>query len=168
MGLDVLCDGRRAFVNGTRDVLLNDHVTLLPSDQTIVEILESVEPAGLVLAACQRLQEAGYLIALDDFVANDQRDPLIELADILKVDLKRTTIEERAAMIKRYGPWRCRMLAEKVETAVGYDWWRQSVPGSKSPMNWCSALLLGLASVNCSHPKCHMAPRIYFSWACFR
>jgi c-di-GMP-related signal transduction protein len=59
MGLAVLCDGRRAFVNCTRDVLLNDHVTLLPSDQTIVEILESVKPDGLVLAAAQHLQEAG-------------------------------------------------------------------------------------------------------------
>ncbi|PYX65927.1 MAG: hypothetical protein DMG74_06535 [Acidobacteria bacterium] len=73
MGLDVLCDGRRAFINCTRDVLLNDHVTLLPSEQTIVEVLESVEADGLVLAACQRLREAGYLIALDDFVANDPR-----------------------------------------------------------------------------------------------
>jgi len=73
MGLDVLCDGRRAFINCTRDVLLNDHVTLLPSEQTIVEVLESVEADGLVLAACQCLKEAGYLIALDDFVANDPR-----------------------------------------------------------------------------------------------
>ena len=116
MGLDVLCDGRRAFINCTRDVLLNDHVTLLPSEQTIVEVLESVEADGLVLAACQRLREAGYLIALDDFVANDPREPLMDRADILKVDFKRTTLEERGAMIKRYGPWRCRMLAEKVET----------------------------------------------------
>jgi len=40
----------------------------------------------------------------------------MDRADILKVDFKRTTLEERGAMIKRYGPWRCRMLAEKVET----------------------------------------------------
>ena len=115
-GLDVLCDGRRAFINCTRDVLLNEHVTLLPSEQTIVEVLESVEADRPVVAACQRLKEAGYLIAIDDFVANDPREPLTELADSLKVDLKRTTPAERTAMVKRYGPWRCRMLAEKVET----------------------------------------------------
>jgi c-di-GMP-related signal transduction protein len=44
MGLDVLCDGRRAFINCTRDMLLKDYVTLLPSSQTVVEILESVPP----------------------------------------------------------------------------------------------------------------------------
>jgi len=53
-GLDVLCDGRRAFINYTRDMLLKDCVTLLPSGQTVVEILESVEPDELVIAACHR------------------------------------------------------------------------------------------------------------------
>ena len=38
------------------------------------------------------------------------------LADIIKVDLHLTTPEQRDALIKHFGPWRCRMLAEKVET----------------------------------------------------
>jgi c-di-GMP phosphodiesterase len=52
MGLDVLCDGRRAFINCTRGMLLKDYITLLPSSQAVVEILESVEPDDLVKAAC--------------------------------------------------------------------------------------------------------------------
>ena len=116
MGLDLLCEGRRAFVNCTRDVLLKDYVTLLPSSHTIVEVLETVPVDEAVLGACQRLKEAGYLIALDDFVAHDPRERLTELADIIKVDMRRTTQPERATLVKRYGPWRRRMLAEKVET----------------------------------------------------
>ena len=116
MGLDVLCNGGRAFVNCTRDMLLKDYVTLLPSSHTVVEILESVEPDDLVMAACQRLKEGGYMIALDDLAMDDKREPLTNIADIIKVDVQGTTPEERAAMIKKYGPWRCRMLAEKVET----------------------------------------------------
>lgn len=116
MGLDVLCDGRRAFINCTREVLLKDYVTLLPSAQTVVEILETVPPDDVVVAACQRLKEAGYLIALDDFVTSDPRGPLTDFADIIKVDLRRIPFEEAAAIVQRYGPWRCRMLAEKVET----------------------------------------------------
>ena len=116
IGLDVLCDGRRAFVNCTREVLVKDYITLLPSSQTVAEILEIVPPDDQVQAACQRLKEAGYWIALDDFVANDPRAPLTEYADIIKVDMRRTTPEERVDLVKRYGPWRCRMLAEKVET----------------------------------------------------
>ncbi len=116
MGLDVLCNGGRAFVNCTRDMLLKDYVTLLPSSVTVVEILESVEPDELVMAACQRLKEAGYMIALDDFAVGDRREPLTDVADIIKVDVRTTSPQERAALVKRYGPWRCRMLAEKVET----------------------------------------------------
>ena len=116
MGLDTLCDGRRAFINCTREILLKDYVTLLPPGQTVVEVLESVPADDLVVAACQRLKEAGYLVALDDFRPDDPRERLVEMADILKVELNFTTPEQRAAMIKRYGPSRCRMLAEKVET----------------------------------------------------
>ena len=55
------------------------------------------------------------MIALDDFVSDDPRHALADMADIIKVDLKLTTVEQRAELVKRYGPWRCRMLAEKVE-----------------------------------------------------
>ncbi|MGA7399218.1 MAG: HDOD domain-containing protein [Candidatus Sulfotelmatobacter sp.] len=115
VGLDVLCDGRRAFLNCTRNTLIGGLVMLLPSHSTVVEILETVPFDTEVMNACQRLKEAGYLIALDDFVSDDPREPLAEIADILKVDLKLTTLEQRAALVKKHGPWRCRMLAEKVE-----------------------------------------------------
>ncbi len=116
IGLNVLCDGRRAFVNCTRDILLKDYVTLLPSGQTVVEVLETVPADEQVVEACHRLKEAGYAIALDDFAVNDPREILTDLADIIKVDLRATSSADAAAMVKRYGPWRCRMLAEKVET----------------------------------------------------
>ena len=120
MGLDVLCDGRRAFVNCTRDTLIKGLVTLLPSTTTVVEVLETVPPDPDVVAACQSLKEAGYMIALDDYVANDPREALAEMADIIKVEMQLTTEEQRAAMIKQFGPWRCRMLAEKIETRAEF------------------------------------------------
>jgi len=116
LGLDVLCDGRRAFINCTRDILLKDYITLLPSAQAVVEVLETVPADDLVVAACRRLKEAGYTIALDDFSVTDPREALTDIADIIKVDLRDTSADDAAAMVKRYGPWRCRMLAEKVET----------------------------------------------------
>jgi c-di-GMP-related signal transduction protein len=47
---------------------------------------------------------------------DDPRESLTDLADIIKVDLRATPPAQAAAMVKRHGPWRCRMLAEKVET----------------------------------------------------
>ena len=76
MGLDVLCEGRRAFVNCTRETLIKGLVTLLPSTSTVVEILETVPSDPDVMAACHALKQHGYLIALDDHVAGDRREPL--------------------------------------------------------------------------------------------
>jgi len=116
IGLETLCDGRRGFVNCTRDVLLKDYMTLLPSPLAVVEVLESVPPDDLVVAGLKRLKEARYLIALDDFVTDDPRTPLTEMADILKVDMRQTSLEQAKELVKKHGPWRCRTLAEKVET----------------------------------------------------
>jgi len=115
LGLDILCDGRHAFINCTRNVLLEDFITILPPGQVVVEILETIPPDDLVRAACQRLRAAGYRIALDDFTVNDPREPLVDLTDIIKVDWRQTSAEEGARMVSRYQS-RCIMLAEKVET----------------------------------------------------
>jgi len=116
MGLDLLCDSRRGFVNCTREILLKDYMTLLPSTLAVVEVLESVPVDDLVIAALKRLKQAGYLVALDDFVLNDAREPLTEFADIIKVDIRQTTSEQYAAMMTKYGSWLRHLLAEKVET----------------------------------------------------
>lgn len=115
LGLDVLCDKHYAFVNCTRDVLVKDYAVLLPPRQTVIEVLESVHPDQIVVSACQRLKQAGYLIALDDFIANGPREPLTELADIIKVDLRATAPEQQSVIVRRYGS-RIQLLAEKVET----------------------------------------------------
>ncbi|MGA2511107.1 MAG: HDOD domain-containing protein [Candidatus Acidiferrales bacterium] len=116
MGLDILCDGRRAFINCTRDLLIRDYVTLLPPQQVAVEVLETVPADDLVIEACRRLKALGYMIVLDDFFEGDPREPLTELADIIKIDLRATSAAQSAAMVKRYGHQRRRMLAEKAET----------------------------------------------------
>jgi EAL and modified HD-GYP domain-containing signal transduction protein len=115
-GLNTLCDGHLGFVNCTYDVLLKDLITLLPFNQTVVEVLENVPPDERVIAACKRFKEAGYLIALDDYAPDDARLPLCDLADIIKVDVRATTLEERAGMIQRFASAKRKLLAEKVET----------------------------------------------------
>lgn len=59
----------------------------------------------LVIAALKRLKQAGYLVALDDFVFNDRRKPLTEFPHIIKVDIKHTTPDHYTAMMTKYGSW---------------------------------------------------------------
>ena len=115
-GINTICDNKRAFMNCTREVLFKDLITLLPPSQTVAEILETVEPEDRVIAACKRLKACGYLIALDDFGPNDARLPLVEFANVIKVDMRSTTPEERIGMMRRFGSPKCKMLAEKLET----------------------------------------------------
>jgi len=42
IGLDVLCDGRLAFVSFTRRMLLEEYFLLLPPGEVVVEIQESI------------------------------------------------------------------------------------------------------------------------------
>jgi c-di-GMP-related signal transduction protein len=115
MGLDTLCNGRVAFLNFTRDVLLRDYAMLFPPDRVVVEVLETVTPDMEVIKACQRLKESGYNIALDDFAVADPRAPLLDSATIVKVDFRSTAAAARVEMLQRMGSTH-RMLEEKVET----------------------------------------------------
>jgi len=116
LGIQSLTGGKRAFINITRDILLNEFLFLIPKERIVVEILENVAPDGKVVAACEKLKRAGYLLALDDFVYDDRYQPLIELTDFIKVDFLSTEKEARSGLVQEFGPSGVRFLAEKVET----------------------------------------------------
>ncbi len=116
---DILA-GKRGFFNFTRDHLLADYSRILDPANTIIEVLESVEPDQAVLAACLRLKASGYTLALDDFVAKDWAHPLAHLADIIKVDFRETHAKDQEALASEFGGRGITMLAEKVETEAEF------------------------------------------------
>jgi len=118
MGLDVVCDGRLAFINSTHEMLLKEFFLLLPAEKTVVEIQESVLADDSAVVACDRLKLEGYRIALDNFVPGDPRESLLPYADYLKVDIRRAT-QQQCAGLARYGG-KCCLLAEKVETRLQF------------------------------------------------
>lgn len=115
-GLDILCGSSLAFINCTKETLLDGCITLLPSDKVVIEILETVVPDAEVQQACAKLKSMGYRIALDDFTFDDHRESLAHLADYIKVDIRQTSMRDAAEIIARFAHPRCKMLAEKVET----------------------------------------------------
>jgi EAL and modified HD-GYP domain-containing signal transduction protein len=120
-GLDGMCGGLPGWVNCTRTTLTKEYLSLLPPKLTVVEVLEAVPADQEVLAACKKLKQGGYTIALDDFVPTAANEPLTHLADLLKVDFRTTpykTCGELAARYKRRG---LKMVAEKVETAQEFE-----------------------------------------------
>ncbi len=116
IGLEKIAGGRLMFINCPRDFLLRDYISLFPAQSVVVEVLETVKPDREIIDACRRLKQLGYLIALDDFVDSPALEPLVALADIIKVDFRLTPREEQHAVVSRYAGKNIRMLAEKVET----------------------------------------------------
>ncbi|GAA0204301.1 EAL and HDOD domain-containing protein [Selenomonas dianae] len=115
-GMNKLVSDKRAFINFTEQNLLTRAPKLLPSETVVVEILENVQPTPEILEAVKELKEAGYKIALDDFVLLPGYEPLIEMADIIKVDFRITESPEERKKMREILPKHVRLLAEKIET----------------------------------------------------
>jgi len=120
IGFEKITAGHPMFINCPRDFLLRDYVSLFPPKSVVIEILENIKPDQDVVEACRRLRQAGYSIALDDFVDSPDWAPLVALADIIKVDFRLTDRKEQAAIVSRYAGRKIRMLAEKVEAQEEY------------------------------------------------
>ncbi len=116
LGLDVLSEGYSLFLNCPHDFLVQRYPTLFPPDFTVIEVLETVEPDEPVLAALREMKHAGYRIALDDYVDEPRFAPLVELADIIKIDFLQTPAAARSELARRYYDGRRQLLAEKIET----------------------------------------------------
>lgn len=111
-----LTAGRPAFINCPSGFLIQDYALLLPQKDTVIEVLETVEPSPEVIDACRRLKRAGYTIALDDFVSCPASRPLVDLADIVKIDFLATPPAQRARLVHELAPFGLQLVAEKIET----------------------------------------------------
>jgi EAL and modified HD-GYP domain-containing signal transduction protein len=130
-GLYDLTDGTKAFINFSKDLIDSDIPSLLPKQSIIIEVLERNQATQASVEACRRIKALDYSLALDDYVFSPDSLPLLEYADIVKIDFPATSIERQAALIRKYKN-KVRFLAEKVETredfnralALGYDFFQ--------------------------------------------
>jgi EAL and modified HD-GYP domain-containing signal transduction protein len=114
-GLETLTQGRLAFVNLTHRLLVEELYTLLPPARSVLEVLETVEPDAALIDACRRAKDRGYRLALDDFVYRPDYEPLLELADLVKIDWRQDEGRRRTAL-ERARSHGAKLVAEKVET----------------------------------------------------
>lgn len=116
MGLQQILDGRRAFVNFTRDLLLMDVSQVLPPQMAAIEVLENIVPDPELLRVLELRSEQGYTIVLDDFRYSEALLPLVRLADMIKLDIRSMTHDELWEHRRLLEPYDVKLLAEKVET----------------------------------------------------
>ncbi|MDF2613692.1 MAG: diguanylate phosphodiesterase [Clostridia bacterium] len=120
MQLSELTSGTKAFINFSEELLENEIPCLLPKEAIVVEILERVEVTPKVISVCKKLKQQGYILALDDFIFNETYLPLIEIADIIKIEFPVLSYVEQYQLIERY-KGKVKFLAEKIETREEYE-----------------------------------------------
>ncbi len=121
IGLDKLLGGKKAYINFGREMLLQEAASFLPKEKIVIEILESVHADSEVMAAILQLRALGYRIALDDFVYSSRMEPLLDAANVVKVEMA-TPRAQQEAMVRDYHGRGIQMLAEKVETPEEFSW----------------------------------------------
>ena len=80
IGIEIPTSGCFAFLYFTDDLILKKSAPLLPQEQVVIEIPETVDPSPEVVSACRYLKERGCRLAPDDFIALPELDPLSGLA----------------------------------------------------------------------------------------
>lgn len=116
IGLGDVVGTKLAFVNVPRDFLVGSQALLLPAEQAVVEVLEDIAHDAEVVAGCRRLVDAGYTLALDDYVWEEGDEPLLELASIVKLDVLAIPPESLGRQVEACSAFGARLVAEKVET----------------------------------------------------
>jgi EAL and modified HD-GYP domain-containing signal transduction protein len=121
IGLDILTDGRRAFVGVSRRMLLEGMPSVLPPDRVVLELAADIEADADVVAACTALRNAGYQIVVDDFVLTDWTADLVPLANFLKVDFLTTDPGIRKGIEKARTNGSPVLIAKSIETMDAFD-----------------------------------------------
>ncbi|KKM25215.1 hypothetical protein LCGC14_1597270, partial [marine sediment metagenome] len=120
-GIDNLIGNHLAFVNLTRNFILNGDPLPFAGDRVVLEVLEDIEVDDELITAVRKLAHHGYHIALDDFIFHESLRPLLEVASIVKVDilsLSEAALREHVEILKTYP---VKLLAEKVETKAEFE-----------------------------------------------
>lgn len=116
IGLETVTTNKPAFINFTENMILNDYATLFPQQSIVIEILEDVTPSDALIRRCTELRNAGYILALDDFVFTERHLALIQQAHIIKMDFMLSDQAQLQNIVRSFSPRGIKFLAEKVET----------------------------------------------------
>ncbi|TQV72981.1 HDOD domain-containing protein [Aliikangiella marina] len=118
----------KIFINLTRELILSDYFFPIQPDRVVIEILENTLVDDRLVNKVADLKKLGYEFALDDYSFLPEYDPLVPLADYIKIDLLhisdvtlKDSIHELENNILSTLDRRPIFLAEKVETQQQHD-----------------------------------------------
>jgi c-di-GMP-related signal transduction protein len=115
-GINDILGKHKGFINVELELLMDDSLNLLPKEQVVIELLETLQVTPELVDRCRTLKENGFTLALDDHEYSPVFHELYEIVDIVKVDLMQSSPTRLAEMVKQFECYPLQLLAEKVET----------------------------------------------------
>lgn len=116
-GISEVAGDRLCFINLTREFIVGKVPLPFGPENVVLEILETVDPDEEVIAGVTALVEAGFKIALDDYVHGSGHERLLPLASYLKLDMLDLDLARFAEVVEvsRAYPG-MQIVAERLET----------------------------------------------------
>ena len=158
IGIDNVLGEHDGFLNCNNEFLASDLIDILPTQQMVLEILETVELNEELAQRCRSLRSKGFRIALDDVQdLTPAVTAFLPHVDLVKIDWPFVEPEAAARIAAAAHSHGIVVLAEKVETRedyarameIGCDLFQgfyftrpQLVRGNTTPVN--SAALFGI------------------------
>lgn len=121
VGLKRLIGEKKGFINVDTEILESGIFDLLPKENMVLEILETVELTDNIVELCRRLREEGYQLALDDFVYGEPLSPVMSATNYVKMDLPMYNRQSLTGVVDQLKKYPIKLIAEKVETKEDFE-----------------------------------------------
>ena len=116
MGIADVLGANKGFINVDAVFLHSDLIEMLPRQQVVIELLETIVIDAAIIARCRELKAKGFTLAVDDVVElSDEIRSLLGLVDIVKLDLMAIDAAHLPALVQELKRYPVKLLAEKVE-----------------------------------------------------
>ena len=124
IGIEKLADSRKVAINASEQLLQEvDTLPILPN-KVILEIPSTIDVSLQLFDSLKNLSAMGFTIALDDCIDKTNLQPLVPLASIIKVDVRRINGYMGKSYLKKLKKLNKPLLALKVETLAEYEAYR--------------------------------------------
>jgi c-di-GMP-related signal transduction protein len=174
LGTSSVLGDKLGFINVNADLLLSDVLELLPPQQVVLEILETVEITPLIVERCLALKKKGFKLALDDVIhLDDAQRSLLPHISFVKLEVLGMEKAQMNVLINELRAYPLQILAEKVDNPdqhllcmkLGFDLFQgyyfakpTILSGSKpQPSQMALLRLLGLINSNADNSDIEIA-----------
>lgn len=124
IGIDKLVNKHIAFIKITERFLRTDDPLPLPDDKVILKIPGYIKVDDEVIAGAQRLNRAGFKLALDNYLIHTGLKPLATMAHMIDLNIEaldQPTLKKHVQILKKQHPI---LLADHVKTHDEYEFCR--------------------------------------------